>query len=100
MFVDSFKKTTSNWLRYVNCARTPSEINLEAFQYKGNIYYITRCDIKRWVFSLFYPTSIPVHVKEIAVYILKLFWRSTFKENTPSSVAANCNFSHACQYFQ
>ncbi|XP_071552552.1 uncharacterized protein [Panulirus ornatus] len=46
LLVDSFKKSSSNWLRYVNCAQTPSEVNLDAFQYKGNIYYVTCCDIK------------------------------------------------------
>nr|XP_053652123.1 PR domain-containing protein 11-like [Cherax quadricarinatus] len=44
--VDSIDKTTSNWLRYVNCPRTFSEMNLEAFQYKGNIYYVTLCDVE------------------------------------------------------
>ncbi|XP_045622863.2 uncharacterized protein [Procambarus clarkii] len=46
MMVDSEDKTTSNWLRYVNCPRTLSEMNLEAFQYKGNIYYTTLCDVE------------------------------------------------------
>ncbi|XP_014789468.1 zinc finger protein 391, partial [Octopus bimaculoides] len=31
----------SNWLRYVNCARTEEEQNLTAFQYNDNIYYRT-----------------------------------------------------------
>jgi len=38
-FVDAEDKTTSNWMRYVNCANTEDQQNLVAFQYKGGIYY-------------------------------------------------------------
>lgn len=38
-FVDAYEKSMSNWMRYVNCARTETEQNLAAFQYKGEIYY-------------------------------------------------------------
>ena len=38
-FIDGKDESTSNWLRYVNCARTESEQNMVAFQYCGCIYY-------------------------------------------------------------
>ena len=38
-FIDGKDESTSNWLRYVNCARTESEQNMVAFQYRGCIYY-------------------------------------------------------------
>ncbi|KAH3824582.1 hypothetical protein DPMN_126419 [Dreissena polymorpha] len=40
-FVDAQNKATSNWMRYVNCAMTKAGQNLEAFQYRGGIYYCT-----------------------------------------------------------
>ncbi|XP_045108621.1 uncharacterized protein LOC123503168 [Portunus trituberculatus] len=46
MCVDSVNKSISNWLRYVNCARDAVEMNLEAFQYRKDIYYITLREIK------------------------------------------------------
>ena len=45
-YIDGANESLSNWLRYVNCARTKSEQNLEAFQYKDNIYYKTLRDIR------------------------------------------------------
>ncbi|KAG0725411.1 Histone-lysine N-methyltransferase PRDM9 [Chionoecetes opilio] len=45
--VDAADPTISNWMRYVNCARSDAEINLRAFQYKGHIYYKTRRTITR-----------------------------------------------------
>ncbi|XP_062618847.1 zinc finger protein 708-like isoform X1 [Saccostrea cucullata] len=44
-FVNAFKEPFSNWMRYVNCARSESEQNLVAFQYKGQIYYRSFKDI-------------------------------------------------------
>ncbi|XP_063842598.1 uncharacterized protein LOC135090141 isoform X2 [Scylla paramamosain] len=46
MYIDSVNKSISNWLRYVNCARDAMEMNLEAFQYKKDIYYITLREIE------------------------------------------------------
>ena len=37
---------TSNWMRYVNCARSELEQNLVAYQYQGQIYYRTYKDIQ------------------------------------------------------
>ena len=39
--VDAFDTSISNWMRYVNCARSEAETNLVAFQYKAHIYYKT-----------------------------------------------------------
>lgn len=41
MYVDAHGEMTSNWMRYVNCARNDEEQNLVAFQYLGKIYYRT-----------------------------------------------------------
>ena len=38
-YIDGRSEDDSNWLRFVNCARTEEEQNLVAFQYHGNIYY-------------------------------------------------------------
>ncbi|KAH3798529.1 hypothetical protein DPMN_152129 [Dreissena polymorpha] len=40
-YVDAQDKSTSNWMRYVNCAMKEANQNLVAFQYKGGIYYCT-----------------------------------------------------------
>ena len=39
--VDAKDCGTANWMRYVNCARHEEELNLETFQYKGEMYYRT-----------------------------------------------------------
>ena len=44
-YIDGEDVKQSNWLRYVNCARTKQEQNCEAFQYKGHIYYKTLREI-------------------------------------------------------
>ena len=47
--IDAEDVSTSNWMRYVNCAATQREQNMTAFQYKKNIYYRTIKDIgKKW----------------------------------------------------
>ncbi|XP_077972579.1 uncharacterized protein LOC120340098 [Styela clava] len=46
-YIDGSNIKTSNWLRYVNCARNEEEQNLIAFQYKGQIYYRTFKHVKR-----------------------------------------------------
>ncbi|KAK3100301.1 hypothetical protein FSP39_017857 [Pinctada imbricata] len=45
-FVNAYGMKNSNWMRYVNCARSESEQNLVAFQYRGQIYYRTYKEIK------------------------------------------------------
>ena len=45
-FVNAYRMETSNWMRYVNCARSESEQNLVAYQYQGQIYYRTYKDIQ------------------------------------------------------
>ncbi|CAH0746853.1 unnamed protein product [Bemisia tabaci] len=44
-FVDALDIATSNWMRFVNCARSTYEQNLVAHQYKGKIYYRAFDDI-------------------------------------------------------
>ena len=34
-YIDAQDPSKSNWMRYVNCARTEDEQNLVAFQFKG-----------------------------------------------------------------
>ncbi|XP_052125522.1 histone-lysine N-methyltransferase PRDM9-like isoform X4 [Frankliniella occidentalis] len=43
--VDALDVTSSNWLRFVNCARHSGEQNLFPYQYKGKLYYRTTHDI-------------------------------------------------------
>ena len=40
-FIDGSDEPTSNWLRFINCARNEEEQNMVAFQYHGHIYYRT-----------------------------------------------------------
>ncbi|XP_062873150.1 zinc finger protein ZFP2-like [Trichomycterus rosablanca] len=40
-YIDAKREMSSNWMRYVNCARNVDEQNLVAFQYQGEIFY--RC---------------------------------------------------------
>ncbi|XP_065056003.1 uncharacterized protein LOC135684388 [Rhopilema esculentum] len=40
-YVDAEDETTSNWMRFINCARTEPEQNLIAIQYCSQIYYRT-----------------------------------------------------------
>ena len=37
--VDGADPTKSNWIRYINSAMTEDSVNLDAVQYKGEMYY-------------------------------------------------------------
>jgi hypothetical protein len=37
--IDGKDHSQSNWLRFVNCARSEEEQNLVAYQYRGDIFY-------------------------------------------------------------
>ena len=39
--IDASDPTHSNWLRFVNCARSEDEQNVSAFQFEGQIFYRT-----------------------------------------------------------
>ncbi|KAE8748173.1 hypothetical protein FOCC_FOCC005176 [Frankliniella occidentalis] len=43
--VDALDMATSNWMRFVNCARHSGEENLYPYQYKGHLYYRVVRDI-------------------------------------------------------
>ncbi|XP_078532266.1 histone-lysine N-methyltransferase PRDM9 [Lissotriton helveticus] len=53
-YVDAKDESSSNWMRYVNCARDEEEQNLVAFQYHEQIYYRTcktihpHCELLVW----------------------------------------------------
>ena len=38
-FIDAGDASSSNWMRFVNCARSKEEQNLLAFPYQEKIYY-------------------------------------------------------------
>ena len=38
-YVNACDPSSSNWMRYVNCARAEEEQNVTAYQYQGEIYY-------------------------------------------------------------
>ena len=40
-YIDGRDELSSNWLRFINCARTEEEQNIVAFQFHGKIYYRT-----------------------------------------------------------
>ncbi len=42
---DAWNMDTSTWPRYVNMARTPSELNVSVCFCKGRVYYIASKDI-------------------------------------------------------
>ena len=39
--IDASDPSHSNWLRFVNCARSEDEQNVSAFQFEGQIFYHT-----------------------------------------------------------
>ena len=39
--IDASDPSHSNWLRFVNCARSEDEQNVSAFQFEGQIFYRT-----------------------------------------------------------
>uniref|UniRef100_UPI00398E9A3A histone-lysine N-methyltransferase PRDM9-like n=1 Tax=Pristiophorus japonicus TaxID=55135 RepID=UPI00398E9A3A len=53
-YIDAKDESTSNWMRFVNCARKEEEQNLVAFQHCAKIYYRTckpvppRCELLVW----------------------------------------------------
>ena len=44
-YIDGLSRTSSNWLRYVNCARNPREENVTYHYCYGKVYYRTFKDI-------------------------------------------------------
>ena len=43
--IDGSEASQSNWLRYVNCARTSEEQSMHPVQYENNIYYMAVRDV-------------------------------------------------------
>ncbi len=43
--IDSSDPAHSNWMKFINCARSGEEQNMMAFQYRGEIYYRTFKDV-------------------------------------------------------
>ena len=48
--IDSGDTAVSNWLRYINCARSADEKNLETSQIRGEIFNITTKVIPAYVY--------------------------------------------------
>ena len=44
-YIDAYNERTSNWLRWVNCARHVKEQNVKAVRCRGKEYYLTNKDI-------------------------------------------------------
>ena len=44
-YIDAYNLKTSNWSRWVNCARTSETENVEWFYCAGRVYYLTTKDI-------------------------------------------------------
>lgn len=40
-YMDGKDPKSTNWLRFINCARNEEEQNMVAFQYRGQIFYRT-----------------------------------------------------------
>lgn len=45
-YINGRDETTSNWLRFINCARNEEEQNMVSYQHCGQIYYRTFKDIQ------------------------------------------------------
>ncbi|XP_050685878.1 uncharacterized protein LOC126980244 isoform X2 [Eriocheir sinensis] len=45
--IDAEETSSSNWVRYINCARNYVERNLIAMQIQNEIFYVTNMDIER-----------------------------------------------------
>ena len=44
-FIDAYYISTSNWTRWVNCARSSYEQNVAVNQCRGKLYYMTSKDL-------------------------------------------------------
>ena len=44
-YIDGFRDETSNWLKFLNCPRTPGERNVRRFQCFDKVYFVTWKDI-------------------------------------------------------
>lgn len=60
-YISGLNVHSSNWMRFVRFAQFENEINLLAFQYKGNIYYRTckeippKTELKIWYVNKYCP---------------------------------------------
>ncbi|CAG9841018.1 unnamed protein product [Diabrotica balteata] len=69
--VDASDEKSSNYLRYVNCARNVSEQNLIGFQYQGQLYYRTSKIISKGEELLVYYG--PSYAKQLGIDPKKYF---------------------------
>lgn len=44
-FIDAYNVDTSNWTRWVNCARSDDEESVEWMYCAGKVFYMTRKDV-------------------------------------------------------
>ncbi|XP_075437245.1 histone-lysine N-methyltransferase PRDM9-like [Ascaphus truei] len=90
-YIDAREEKSSNWMRFVNCARNEEEQNLVAFQYHRKIYYRT-C------------TDLPPHTELLVWYgdeygkELGIKWGTLWKSNAPAQVQRPAQIPHPCQH--
>ncbi|KAL7062016.1 hypothetical protein AAHC03_02052 [Spirometra sp. Aus1] len=65
--VDATNPVSSNWLRFVNCARNDEEQTLVTIQYRGKIYY-RACKVKVSLISLISLQTVPPNVELLTFY--------------------------------
>ncbi|XP_056002200.1 histone-lysine N-methyltransferase PRDM9-like [Ostrea edulis] len=105
-FVNAYEETMSNWMRYVNCARSESEQNLVAFQHKGEIYYRSFKDIPPGTELLVwyghdYGKELGIHREEIQIISKFINGEEMFCCNwcqmgfsTKEYLAKHCKYKH------
>ena len=64
--MDAINPASSNWMRFINCARSEEEQNITAYQFEGEVFYRTHIDVTPGTELL---VSIPLYCFSVSVFM-------------------------------
>ncbi|KAM9838056.1 histone-lysine N-methyltransferase PRDM9 [Aulostomus maculatus] len=102
-YIDAARESLSNWMRYVNCARSKDETNLLAVQYKGSILFHCCRTINPGDELLVWPSSkLLTHFSEAwsQMWLVKLKAAESISPVTsPIFLCSHCQLSFTTEAF-
>ncbi|KAH9500327.1 Histone-lysine N-methyltransferase prdm9 [Bulinus truncatus] len=91
-FVNASNTSSSNWMRFVNCARCEDEQCVTAYQHKGQIYYRAHKDIQPGTEILVYYGDSYAKDLGIQLQVVGLLKKAKNKLYKKSEGVVRCNF--------
>lgn len=97
-YIDGRDPCSSNWLRFINCARNEEEQNMVAFQYHGEIYYRSfkaiypGNELMVW-YGEEYAQELGISVQHTGTGVWVVCQRGGRARATPVQIFATCAFT-------